>query len=785
MKTPQIAAMIARPFERAWIMLGLCLLVFYGPMFLSAGTAITGVDSDVIGHILYLLGDDRPGGRFFHYFDLAANARLWGNDVKFSPLHLLRIISMALGSHPQGWSVLIIGLHGALFLAVYHYSRAILRASTPAALIGAMVTFFSTSWYEFTAGVYGVAGTLPLIVSLCEYWLFLATARRRHLVRCVLANALQPYVIQSLTLIPAQACLLGGVLLMAAYRKGARRAAVLPLLLIVWPLSVLGWTPIVAPMIFAVGSGLTTREALQPMAWGLDFPRMTQALGFLCPVPQAVPVLFDKLGWSSVAFPPNGYLFSSFLFLPGLLALWRSGRRSLRMLMTGAVVYCLSFLAAELIMTPSALMTSLGFHRLFVLPTLAGFVVAAAMGVRMPQGPDTRAARLLHRFYWVVLGGALIGLIALAWVSEEWLAEIGSRFGLLGSGTVLPSLLLGSQVFCAGLALGLAGYLYLTAKRAWAPDVWRRSGLRSAALFVTIAAPVLGTGYGEMWYRRHASLDTMCSSPQEFRFIRERVPDYEYRVGFVLASEMLLAQGDWAGFWAAQRDERALYPLRQHDLRFREGLAFALPYLHFHAPVHNALRAAGNPFLQRWERPKARFLNRRNVIVRPEAELFEDYGVRYWLSNFDLHRAHPTQFVPVYEGKDATVYENPRAKPVAYWLEEPAVPLPLEHEPYGVRVALSRRRQGTFSVHLDLRSMGAWAIGPDGRRTPLTLEPSGLRWVMEVPPQSVAVVFTAREAGALTRLAAGAGLMFPLLVALTGFARPCGAGAGRRPADDQ
>jgi hypothetical protein len=560
---------------------------------------------------------------------------------------------------------------------------------------------------------------------------------------------------------------------MAVYRTGARRAAVLPLLLTVWPLSALGWIPILAPMLFAVGSGLTTREALQPMGWGLDVPRMTQALGFLCPVPAAVPVLFDKLGWSRIAFPPNSYLFSSFLFLPGLLALWRSGRKPLRMLMAGAVVYCLSFLAAELLITPSALMTSLGFRRFFMLPTLAGFVVAAAMSVRMPQGSDTRAARLLHRLYGVALGGAVCGLIALVWVREGWLAALGSRLGLLGSGTVLPSLLRGSRVFCAGLALGLAGYLYLTAKRAWAPGAWNRSGLRSAALFVAIAAPVLGTGYGEQWYRRHASLDAIRSSPPEFRFIRERAPDYEYRVGFVLASEMRLAQGDWAGFWAEQRDEQGLYPLRQHDMRFREGLAFALPYLHFHAPAHNALRAAGNPFLQRWERPETRFLNRRNVIVRPEAELFEEYGVRYWLSNFDLHRAHPAQFVPVYEGKDATVYENPRASPVAYWLEEPAVPLPLEHEPYGIRIVLPKPHQGTLSVHCDLRNMDAWAVGPDGRRVPLTLDPSGLRWVVEVPPQSAAVVFTAREASVFRILATGAGIAFPLLVVLTGFVRTC------------
>lgn len=440
------------------------------------------------------------------------------------------------------------------------------------------------------------------------------------------------------------------------------------------------------------------------------------------------------------------------------------------MVVVAAVAYGLSVLAAELLMTPSSLMRSLGFRRFFALPALAGFVVAAAMDLRAPDGAETRGTRALHRFYRVALGSAVIGLIALVMVSEGALAALGARLGLIGSGATLPSLLPGARAFCAGIALGLAGYLSLTATRAWSVDRWRTSALGSAALAVAIAAPALGTGFGELWYARHPLLDTIFSPHAEFGFLRERVPGYEYRVGFVLASEVRLAHGDWAGFWASQGDERVLSQLRQYDVRFREGLAFALPYLHFYAPVHNALRRDGNPFLQRWGSREAGFLNRRIVVVRPEAEVFEDYGVRFWLSDLDLHRLDP-KFVAVYQGPHATIFENPRAKPVASFLEEPAVPLPLAHEPYGVRVGLLRRDHGTLAVHCDLRHMDAWAVGRDGRRVALALEPSGRRWVVDVPPESSAVVFTAKESGPLRMLAAGAGLVAPLLVVLTGFAR--------------
>ena len=110
----------------------------------------------------------------------------------------------------------------------------------------------------------------------------------------------------------------------------------------------------------------------------------------------------------------------------------------------------------------------------------------------------------------------------------------------------------------------------------------------------------------------------------------------------------------------------------------------------------------------------------------------------------------------------------------------------MEHVPYGIRVRISTPPQGTqatprtLSVQCDLRNMDAWAVvGHNDCRIPLRLNPFGLRWIVEIPPQSSAVIFTARESGALRFLTLVASITCPLLVTLIGsvdtygMIRPC------------
>lgn len=365
---------------------------------------------------------------------------------------------------------------------------------------------------------------------------------------------------------------------------------------------------------------------------------------------------------------------------------------------------------------------------------------------------------MLHRFYGVLLGSAIIGWIVLSVVGERGVTDVVFRLGLLESGRGVPVLLRTTRLFAAGSALGLIGYFCsMRAKR-----------VRSIALFITIVAPALSVGYGWGWYERPLELDVVLSPPPEIQFLRERIPNHAYRVGVILSSEMQLAGGDWIGFRtkSIERNNGVLACIRVDGLQLRQGLDFVLPWLHFYAPVHSGLRSEGNPFLQRPGSREAQFLNRRNVIVRPEAECFEEYGVRYWLSNFDLQRFYPRKFVRVFEGEIASVYENPSAKPVAYFLGESGAPLSLEHVPYGVAIALPGRRGGKLSVHLDLRRMDARAVDLDGRTSPLVLEPSGLRWMVNVPPGKSSVVFTAKESFFLRILAMGSVAAFLFLLVL-------------------
>lgn len=748
------------------LLLALCLILFYAPILLCAGSVLTSQEGDPVAHMLFSLGDDRPSGRFFPYFDLAANTRMWGQDVKYHPLHLIRLVSIGLGANLAGWGIFLMAVHGALFVVVAYYSRRVLRASTAAALTGAAAAFFSVSWLEWVALVYWAASAVLLAVSLGEYGLFIRTGRRRHLLLCVVANALQPYVSHAQALIPGQVVLFGAVLLMALYRKGSRRQTILPWILRVWPLTALGWAPILAPVLFSLGTGLVARESARGAGWGLNGSAFTSLLGLLCPSPAGLSDLLMKLGVSRWAAPPNSFLFGSFLFAPALLALWQSGRRGSRILATGMGLYIVSLLAAELIRIPSPMIRGLGFHRAFLFPVLSGFVVAAGMGLNGFGSSGSLSGRILHRLYLIFLAGGIASSLVLWAVGEGTLTQIASRQGLLGSGTFLPRFLHGARGLAAGIALGLLGYFaYRAFLSSGKRDSVFRKALAPAALGVAIVAPALGFGVGQGWYLRAPELETALSPPSEFRFLRDHVPSYEYRVGVILSSDLQLAEGNWQGFWATVSQPRnyILSKFRENDLRLRQGLAFALPALHFLSPVHSRLRREGNPFLQRPESPEASFLSRRNVIVRPEAEGFEEYGVRYWLSNHDLDRMHPGKFIRVYAGEHAAVFENRDAKPVAFLLEEPTVPLSLTHLPYGIAVRPLHPHGGLLSLNADLRGMQARAVGSDGRATALALQPSGPRWIVQVPPGSSAVLFTARESGSLNALAVACSSLFLLL----------------------
>lgn len=740
----------------------LCLLVFYGPILLSAGSVMTGTTPDPLAHMLTLLGDNPAAGRFFHYFELSTNARLWCDDVTYNPLHLIRWISIALGSNQAGWGALIVGLHSLVFLTLYAYSRRVLQVSSAAARTGATVAFFAASWPMWTAAIHPTAAVLLLVVSVGEYALFLTTRRRRHLLLCILANALQPYVSQSHSLVPSQAYLLGAVGLMAFLRRREAWGSVLPLLLIVWPLSLLGWMPILGPLLYAVGSGLAVRETSAPLGWAVDLSRATQLLGILLPTPSVIHLLWAKIGISKPSLPAP-WFFGSFLFAPCLLALWQSRRSALRILAVGVALCCIGFLAIESVSIPSPLFPPLRFWLPLAFPMLSGFVVAGGMDALSGTNGSPRGQRTLHRFYGLILGMAALGGIALWVAGEQRLTDVVFRLGLGGSGTEIPRLLRGTLFFCAGIALGLLGYFRFKNGKGRG---------RAIALFAAIAAPALGFGYDWGLYTRHLELDAVLSPPREIRFLQQRIPDFTYRAGVLCASEMLLAGGDWKGYWtkSSEYPNQVLYCIRRYGSWMRQGLAFTLPYLHFYGPVHRKLRGEGNPFLKHPESREAQLLIQRNVVVRPEADFFDDYGVRYWLSNLDLQRLHPRKFIRVAEGEYGAVFENPSAKPVAHFLDEPEMPLPLRHTPDGVAIALPEQKGGKLSLHLDLRRMDAQAMDEKGHLSPLVLQPSGLRWVVEVPWGSSAVVFTAKEFVWLRRLATGSAAGFLLLLVLL-FAR--------------
>ena len=742
--------------KMGWFLLALSLFLFYGPILLSARSVVTSIEGDPTGHMLISLGDPRPGGRFFHYFDLSANARLWGNDVKYNPLHLIRLVSIALGANLIGWGILILGVHSLLFLTVVYYSRKVLRVSEAASLAGAAVVFFATSWLEWTALVYWSAGATLLAVSVGEYGLFLETGRRRHLFFCVLANALQPYVTQSQALIPTQTYLLGAVLLMSLSRKGSLRSGLLPLALRVWPLTVLGWLPIFLPMLFLIFSGLVSRESLRPLAWGLHAAPVTQFLGFLSPIPFAVQILWDKLRLGAFLWPPDSYLFGSFLFLPALLALWQSGRKPLRLLVVGTALYCATILLDSAVSTPSALIEDIGFSRLFAFPLLSGFVVAAAFDLPAFCSPATRGMKTLNAFHKVLLFLSVIGGIALFGIGEERLARIVSRMGLIGTGTAFHALFFSTGLFAAGIAVGLTAYFrFIRGRRLW-------------ALMAAVLAPALCFGVGMGWTQRPPELDAMLSPPAELEFVRKQIPGYSYRVGLLVSSEMRLARGDWGRFWkeTGRQEEAILFNLRENDLRLRQGLAFALPPLHFFGPTHNLLRREGNPFLKRFDLPERQFLRYRNVIVRPEAEVFEEYGVRYWISDFDLQNLSPGKFTRLFQGRTAAVFEDREAKPVAFFADDPTGALQLKQTADGAAILFPAPRGGRLSISLDLRCMKGRSTAPGGVSSPLALEPSGIRWLAEVPPGSSSVVLTPREAPLLKAVAAASAVAFLLLSAL-------------------
>ena len=759
-----------------YVVLAVGLLVFYGPIVVATGTVMSGGGGggfDKVLVMLWSLGDDRPAGRFFPYFDLASNARLWGNDLPFNPLHLTRLVSIALGSNQIGWAMIIVLIHSMLFLTVYYYTRRVFGVSKTAAIVGGMVAFFHTSWLEWTSLVYWTSSALLVTVAAFEYWRFINTGRRRHLVFCILANSLHPYVGQGQSLVTSQVYLLGAVLLIAFYGQRRWASTIKPLLFFVWPITLLGWMPVITPVLLALGSGFLSRSteafSTATAAWRLDFRGVTQFTGLLTPFPPIIGATLKKLGLTGFIWRPSVWLFGSFYFVPALLVLWGSGKRRMRIVAQGAILCLVLILLAGMVVTPYPLVNSLGLTRLYLFPTLSGIVVGVAIdGWRRGGWRIPAVKKVVNHFYWALLGVAVLSFIAVAAISGNTFLDLASRAGLVDSGQGVPKLLSSARIWSAGIAVALLAYFWAASRKA--------AGNRGMVWvwMLAIAAPVLTVGHWDGWYNRPPSLDLMLEVPPEVRFLQQEMPSYEYRVGVAIASEMHLARRQREAYRSTVYEDSNTYliAIRKNDVVSRQGIAYAMPLLHLYSPYHVKLRQQANATLEDYAGPQIANLYKRSVIVDPDAAILEDYGVRYWVSDFDLERAYPGRMTKVFEGDHVAVYENAAAKPVAYFVDEPQSALPLKNSWIGFSIPVPPDHKGQLSVHVDLSGMKGKSVTSSGDESRVLPSMSGDRWLIDIPEDTSRIVFAASEFPTYIWVSASSMLGFLVAIFMVGKSIP-------------
>ena len=584
----------------------------------------------------------------------------------------------------------------------------------------------------------------------------------------IAANALQPYLTQSQVLIPTQLYLLGAVALMAYARPGMRWQTVRPLVLVVWPLTVLGWLPIAAPVLYVVGTGLVSRSTQffsEAPSWGINVEMITHHLGgYLVPATKSMGVLLGKVGLRDFAEAPNTWLFASFLFVPGLLVLWRSGSRHLRIPAAGVLFYVASVLLADLVSTPVELVNTLGFWRLFAFPVVSALTIAVAVdAVRSPAGMP----RFLRWFQWAFalsLAGMVILWVAFAVVSDDAWFRLADRLGLINTGKYIPFAIREMPVYMRGMAIGLAALLLAATTR------WRVPPMaRGALLALAIIMPVMTVGNTLGWNERPKELDAMLEAPAEIGYVRSRVPSFEYRVGIVKAA----AEGQLPNREPLESldPESSLYleELRQNDVRLRYGLAYALPRLHFYSPVHVELREAANWSLAAADEETQKEIAHRSIIVDPDVPALEAYGVRYWITDYDLDRVYGSQFDRLFEGEFATVYENRVALPIAYFEEVPGDAVALENRWTGFTAEVPDADSGALSLSVDLRRFDASAVDEAGDSQPLEMREADGRWLVDVPAGTTRVAFHASEFGLYVWLSAAAAVLFAIGVTMAAW----------------
>lgn len=705
------------------------VVAFYLPILITGKSIITGEKTDNVVLMLSSLGDNRLSGRFFPYFDITSNCHAWGDGFWMSPLHAQRLLSICMGAGHIGWIIIIIAMHLLLFLFIYYYLIKVFGCSQFSAIIGATAGFFHLSWSKYTVSSMYTAATILLVVIIFEYWLYIKTSEKKHLIVCLVSNALLPYMVMANNIVPVQLYVTAFVILISLSKEKNRFSAIKPLVFYIWPISVIAWIPIIAPDIFVIFFGLVSRaKAPNVLEWGINFSTFSQFIGILMPGYEFFYPVLVRCGLTKYVSNPDSYLFGSFLFFSSLLIIRKSEKKDRQTFYKFVMFYLLSVFLARLIVVPSDFIDSMGFYREFAFPAISGIVVA--LGIEYWRSVRVLPEfKFVYRFYLLLFSFFIIFILVLI-IADERIYDLAIQFNSRYTRVLISPYVIKFIVYLFGLSMALLAYLFLYT------DLYFKLGnkFRLWLCVFLIAVPCITYGYVEGRYKKSFELEVALDVPPEISFLQEKCKNHEFRVGIFAKSDLIYMENGQTSEFLNRRKEKEdkfLSFMKKLTNQSRSGLSFAFPNLHFFSDYLIKIRDQTNT----------------NVIHSgmPLGELLDDYGVRYWLSDCALDNLCPGKFIKIYSGKYSSVYEKKNAFPVAYYVGSPTTPLPLVQELYGFSILTKNKKIGRISVHMDLRNMNIKALHENGAKSQLAFEKVNDRWIIDVPENIVEVSIKARE----------------------------------------
>ena len=723
----------------------LAFLSFYIPLIVEFDTIVFDSKGIVSNHFAMAQGDLRKEGRFIPFFSIGGNYRPWSDDTVFNPLHLLRLLNIIGGGNIYSWQMIMVLIHILNFWVVYFYSQKLFNVHPNAAFFGGILSLFTINWGLNSQLVNGITFLPFIFIAVCEYYLFFKTNKNKHLIFCIIALSLFPYIgflggIFS-SFLTFLFCI--GIFHLCSNKS---RYAFKPLVLIGFSIF-FSWSIICGPTIFDLITGRILRFLPgSDTSWNISWMHLPSVISLILPLWDNV---VNRLFW---IFDPNilinNFYWGTIFFVPSLLILRKTKTKEEYTIYKLILYYICTLILTRIVIVPGNYFGHIKNMGDGILSLLAGLAFSLAFSKIINNDTQILEIKFINRCYRIILC-LTVPFIPLLFVSVNTVYKLADQYGVTSNYIAVAFIVNTSKFYFISVILCISFYLLVFDKKMIIRMVRNEKylmKLKYMMVFLSIALPSWAINYGDFGYQKAMGTDSFLkfyySDSSEQKYIDDKAKNYQYRVGFLCrVPQNKQTKGNFANI----RDIYTDYYFGAHHWGsssnlLRDGIAYAFPFHHF-LPSHlmelflttNVMRQNGKIVG-----------NLRWFLVNPDSSLLSDHGVRFVVSNIDLHSLYPNYRL-AYIGDYVSIFENKEAMPVAYFSGNSDHPLKLYSLIDGFFIPV-QRRSGKLIISMDLWNMKITGMSIDGFEIDFMPDRlSETKWSVDIPAGVERLVFRAKD----------------------------------------